>query len=222
MKDADAFEDHDPSNPGRNDTASKITSKDVYLSFVQSKYKKPTAQSHFLKRVDGQIDWESVYRRIYNMSIDLYTRCFQYKILNNCLYLNRDLFRFKIIESPICSFCSIYSETIDHLFVHCEHSKSLYRDIRIWTKSAGIVLPELNISNIILGKDSEKNSAIINLILTVFKLLIYKSRSGGQMPSVQRFINELNFYEKIERNIARKRDKLACHFKKWSNLVSIL
>lgn len=130
------------------------------------------------------------------MCIDPYTRFFQYKILNNCLYLNRDLFRFKIIESPICSFCSIYSETIDHVFVHCEHSKSLYRDIRIWTKSAGIVLPDLNISNIILGSDSEKNGAIINLILTVFKLIIYKSRPSGQMPSVQLFINQLSFYEK--------------------------
>ena len=158
MKDVEAFENHDPSNPGRNGTASKITSKDIYLSFVQSKFKKPTAQSHILKRVDSQIDWESVYRRIYNMCIDPYTRCFQYKILNNCLYLNRDLFRFKIIESPICSFCSNYSETIDHVFVHCEHSKSLYRDIRIWTKSSGIVLPDLNISNIILGIDSEKTA----------------------------------------------------------------
>ena len=222
MKDVEVFENHDPSNPGRNGTASKITSKDIYLSFVQSKFKKPTAQSHILKRVDSQIDWESVYRRIYNMCIDPYTRCFQYKILNNCLYLNRDLFRFKIIESPICSFCSNYSETIDHVFVHCEHSKSLYRDIRIWTKSSGIVLPDLNISNIILGIDSEKNGAIINLILIVFKLIIYKSRSSGQMPSVQLFINQLGFYEKIERNIARKRDKLACHFKKWTNLLSIL
>jgi len=83
-------------------------------------------------------------------------------------------------------------------------------------------LPDLNISNIILGIDSEKNGAIINLILTVFKLIIYKSRPSGQMPSVQLFINQLSFYEKIERNIARKRDKLAYHFKKWTNLLSIL
>ena len=106
--------------------------------------------THFLKRVDSQIDWESTYRRIYNMSIDPYSRFFQYKIFNNCLYLNRDLFRFKIVESPICSFCSLFSETIDHIFVYCEHSRCLYREIRIWTKSVGIVLPELNIPNIIL------------------------------------------------------------------------
>ena len=79
MKDVEAFENHDPSNPGRNGTASKITSKDIYLSFVQSKFKKPTAQSHILKRVDSQIDWESVYRRIYNMCIDPYTDVFNIK-----------------------------------------------------------------------------------------------------------------------------------------------
>ena len=165
MKDADFNTFHDASSLSRNCNGTKITSRDVYLSFVQTKFKKPTAQAHFLKRVDSQIDWASVYRRIYNMLIDPNTRFFQYKILNNCLYLNRDLFRFKIVESPICSFCSLFSETIDGIFVYCEHSRYLYREIRIWTKSVGIVLPELNIPNIILGVDSEKHSPVINLIL---------------------------------------------------------
>ena len=223
MKDADFNTFHDASSLSRNCNGTKITSRDVYLSFLQTKFKKPTAQTHFLKRVDSQIDWDSVYRRIYtcNMSIDPYSRFFQYKILNNCLYLNRDLFRFKIVGSPICSFCSLFSETIDDIFVYCEHSRCLHRKIRIWTKSVGIILPELNIPNIILGVDSEKHSPAINLILTVYKVLLYSSRSGGQIPNLQAFINQLRYYEIIERKISSKSDKLTYHFKKWTNLLSI-
>ena len=89
-----------------------------------------------------------------------------------------------------------------------------YREIGIWTKSAGIILPDLNIPNIILGVVSEKQNSIINLILTVYKLLLYKSRSGGQVPSLQLFVNQLRHYEKIERKIANKQDKLQYHLKK--------
>ena len=79
MKDADFNTFHDASSLSRNCNGTKITSRDVYLSFVQTKFKKPTAQAHFLKRVDSQIDWDSVYRRIYNMSIDPHTSFFNTK-----------------------------------------------------------------------------------------------------------------------------------------------
>ena len=74
-----------------------------------------------------------------------------------------------------------------------------------------------------VGVDSEKHmSPVINLILTVYKLLLYRSRSGGLIPNLQAFINQLRYYEIIERKIASKRDKLTHHFKKWTNLLSIL
>ena len=232
MKDADFNTFHDASSLSRNCNGTRITSRDVYLSFVQTKFKKPTAQAHFLKRVDSQIDWDSVYRRIYNMSIDPYTRFFQYKILNNCLYLNRDLFRLRSLsllfalsapcfqKQSIAYLFIVYCLLFIYLFIYL-----FYREIRIWTKSVGIVLPELNIPNFILGVDSEKHSPVINfslLILTVYKLLLYRSISGGLIPNLQAFINQLRYYEIIERKIASKSDKLTYHFKKWTNLLSIL
>ena len=53
------------------------------------------------------------------VTIDTKSRIFQYEILNNVLYLNEKLFRFKIVYSPFCSFCNSENETPIHLFYSC-------------------------------------------------------------------------------------------------------
>ena len=44
---------------------------------------------------------------------------FQYKILNNVLYLNKKLFKFRKLTSPLCPFCKLSDETVLHLFYEC-------------------------------------------------------------------------------------------------------
>ena len=41
---------------------------------------------------------------------------YTYKILNNALYLNKTLFRFRKTLSPLCSFCKFDNKTLIHLF----------------------------------------------------------------------------------------------------------
>ena len=83
-----------------------------------------------------------MYKRIATSTIDTYTRSFQYKLLNNILYTNKDLYRFKIKESPRCSFCFTHLETVEHIFVTCPESKNLYFRIVNWLNNFGIHLPE--------------------------------------------------------------------------------
>ena len=49
-------------------------------------------------------------------TIESYTRSFQYKILNNALFLNKKLFKFGVIELPACSFCGQVDESPIHFF----------------------------------------------------------------------------------------------------------
>ena len=46
-------------------------------------------------------------------------RIFQYKLLNNNLNLNNMIFRFKIVDSLLCSYCNEEEETVLHLFHYC-------------------------------------------------------------------------------------------------------
>ena len=119
-----------------------IKCKHVYRHLINNKCKAPTAQVHIERRVGRSLEWNVIYTRIYKTTIDAYLRYFRYKIVNNILYLNKDLHKFKIVESPRCTFCRIYMETIDHLFVHCVEVKQLYFQIRFdkqsWINTAPI------------------------------------------------------------------------------------
>ena len=59
------------------------------------------------------------------VAIDTNLAIFQYKILNNVLYLNEKLFEFKIVSLPLCSFCNSENETPIHLLYSCNQTKSL-------------------------------------------------------------------------------------------------
>lgn len=192
----------------------------IYREMIGKKFQKPTAQSNIEKRIGNVItNWENIYLRIYSSVIDTYTRCFQFKILNNCLYLNKDLFRFKLIPLPNCSFCSTHTESVDHLFIECMESKNFYFQIKTWLYQFDIILPELNIANIILGVESKKCEALINQILIIYKLLLYKYRSQGKIPTLHLFLNHLRLTQTIEYKIALKRGKLVNHLSKWEKLI---
>ena len=50
---------------------------------------------------------------------------FQYKLLNNILYLNERLFKFDVMKSPLCSLCILVNETVVHLFCECKETKDM-------------------------------------------------------------------------------------------------
>ena len=51
------------------------------------------------------IDWKDIYLSPHKTTINTKYCLFQYKILNNVLYLNKILFKFGNVKSPVCSFC---------------------------------------------------------------------------------------------------------------------
>ena len=48
---------------------------------------------------------------------------------------------------------------------------------------------------------------------------IYVRKCLGSLPSLRRFIASIRRVYNIELHIARERDELATHFKKWEKLV---
>ena len=67
-------------------------------------------------------DLSLAFKEIYSQ--DAKTRKSQYKLLNNIVFTNEKLFRFKMINSPLCAFCQIEVESLEHLFFHCNVTKS--------------------------------------------------------------------------------------------------
>ena len=63
------------------------------------KYDKPTCQSHHEKNFDDyDFNGKLIYRIPHVATLETKIRIFQYKLLNNALYLNKKLFQFGIIS----------------------------------------------------------------------------------------------------------------------------
>ena len=67
----------------------KLNSKELYLIQLTSDFCKPTSKIYFEKYFNDYIlDWKYIYVLPHIATSDLCTRYFQYKVLNNVIYLN--------------------------------------------------------------------------------------------------------------------------------------
>ena len=95
----------------------KLNSATLYEIFIEVNKIKPTSQTYFENLFSNfNLDWKSIYLLPRRVTLDTNLRMFQYKLLNNVLYLNNMLFRFKKVDSPLCSYCNEEEETPLHLF----------------------------------------------------------------------------------------------------------
>ena len=160
-----------------------------------------------------------------------YMRSFQYKILNNILYLNKKLHIFGIKSSPLCSFCNLYDETPCHIFYECDRVKFLWLEL-VQCFQNTLILPTLTPQTAILGiLDSvsnnsffENNKILINHILLIFKLYVYKSREK-KFININNLIAEIRKVKRIEKEISLNNSMNTTVFRKkrhlTDNIISI-
>ena len=116
----------------RNTAWPNFSVKQVYRALVKPLINPPTAQKSLEQCLGkSEIDWEEVYLTPLQITIELQLRVFQYKVLDNVLYLNDKLFNMGYAESPLCSLCKRENETVSHLFCNCTFTQQLWKNYRL-------------------------------------------------------------------------------------------
>ena len=119
----------------------KLNSKELYRMQLLLKYVKPTCQNYHERMFDGyNFDWKLIYKLPRIATYDGKIRIFQYKLLNNMLHLNKNLFHFGMIFKPKCSICKSCDETPQHLFYECIYTEHLRNHLQLYI-SRKIALP---------------------------------------------------------------------------------
>ena len=155
-------------------------------------------------------------------TIDIKIRMFQYKILNNILFLNQRLYCMKKIDSPLCSLCKREVETVSHLFLKCEQSKNLWLSTQKWCNST-LKLPHLSEKVIHLGWLSEQPKWIlVNRIILLYKYFIYLKRDDTTRLNFHAFKSFLGYILRTEESIAKNRNRLTLHYEKWEPISHLL
>ena len=153
------------------------------------------------------------------VTINARLRIFQYKVLNNALYLNKHLYIFKLSDPKLCCFCSHEDETVIHLLANCSKSKTLWNSLKEFFK--GIInLPSLTPQSGIFGflQTDQELFLILNYFLLLFKYYLYVSRCSKTISFAALKTNIKKTYI-LEKNLSRYDEKKKRFFlKKWGKV----
>ena len=160
------------------------------------------------------------------VTLDSYSRSFQYKILNNVLYLNKKLFKFQKSTSPLCPFCKLSDETVLHLFYECNITLNLWNELVLFFKNE-FTLFDLTPQAAFLGFLGFLNVdpellLIQNHLLLIFKIYIYNSRKSESLK-IKSLIREITKVKNIEEKISLNNEKKhAIYKRKWQLVENVL
>ena len=119
---SDLMHDHDLIKGAQFLTLEKLSSKELYSILITKFTNKPSSNVYFEKIFPNmKLDWRKIYILPRITTVNTYLRSFQYKILNNILFLNKKLFVFRKKNTPLCSFCNKEEQTLLHIFSECTY-----------------------------------------------------------------------------------------------------
>ena len=98
----------------------KLSSKQLYSLLISAiDHHQATSQKYFDNLFpDIKLPWKKFYLTAHKVAANRHLRCFNFKIINNVLYLNKKLFLFGKTQSPLCSFCHTKSQTTLLVFIN--------------------------------------------------------------------------------------------------------
>ena len=146
----------------------------------------------------NKLNWPRIYQLPRSTCVHSKTRIFQYKILNNILYLNTILYRMGLSISPLCSLCSLSDETTTHLFSECNMSLALWKEIQ--NKAKGVLnLPNIKYHNAHLCFLTEESGSmhLHNQIQLSYKQFLLEHRKIKQSINIIEFWNIWKWFVKL-------------------------
>ena len=101
-------------------STNQSTARELYSTLMSNMDNKPAFQIYFEKMFSNKpIKWDETYLLPRKVPCNTYLRCFEYKILNNILYLNNKLNTSKLTNCLFRYFCKQENETTLHIFHSC-------------------------------------------------------------------------------------------------------
>lgn len=191
-------------------------SKDMYY-LLNKKHETPTGQNTWNKLYNiPEKEWKNIHKFPFKITKYPALQWFQISINHNILVTNKTLFKMKIKNDALCTFCQSSDESIVHLLWKCEKTQKFIRDVQIWLSTYDIHY-DMNEKHFLLGLQEERIlPKVLNFILVYVKYYIYLARCKNQIPYLSVFQKKLEFMYKVHKQIAFSNHDLENFQKDWS------
>ena len=157
-------------------------------------------------------DYSKIYVLPNCTCLDVKSRAFQYKFVNNILINNYWLHKWKIKDSNLCTFCHSNVESLIHLYWFCNKVDNFWTEVEIWCNNQDIRF-EKRKEYVLYGQLN--TDTIVNLVLILGKQYIYWCRNNEQDLSLVQFKMFMWKYARIEYMIAKKNNKVFNFERRW-------
>ena len=153
--------------------------KAAYKILIRPLVKAPTFQKSLEKLLCRQdLDWASIYMIPRMVTVESKLRIFQYKVLNNILYLNDRLYKIGIVQTPLFSLCKQEKETAIYLLSQCHVTRQLWCSLSGWLQGVLRLPPAEPVAAMLASWDLENEATVLlNHLMLLFKYFIYRFRN---------------------------------------------
>ena len=131
-------------------------------------------------------NWNDIYSLFFIVTIETKIREFQYKVLNNIVFTNEKMCKFKMTDSPFCSCCKREVESLEHLLYYCDMTKTFWEAFCSWLGEFKINSHPFSMTEILFGVlDVQDDWIILNNLILIAKYHIYTCKLKTVNPSSQ-------------------------------------
>ena len=105
---------------------SPLTCRQARAFQVSKSFQKPTSE---VRLIEAGFTYQTIAGHLLPVKLtkNIKLSTFQFKINHNILYSGEKLFKAKITDSDSCHVCEL-KQTLEHLFVECQHVHSFWND----------------------------------------------------------------------------------------------
>ena len=176
----------------------------VYRSVLSNNISSPRAVSKWEALFpDYDFDWKLIFMLSHTAVRDANIQYLQFRYLHRIVGINDFLFRVKIKESPLCTFCNADNETIEHLFWDCPVTKTFWEEICSSCLRDELELDEMTVHFGYL----ENSKSIINFFLLYAKYFLYSCKQKCSRPNAITFYHKFKFSTEVELYILMKQNQ---------------
>ena len=143
-------------------------------------------------------------------------KSFQYRLIQRGLVLNDKLFKWRLKDSSLCTFCEEHIETDLHLLIYCKHSKKFWLQVEEFMNLYSTDPINFDVDTVLWNRLVEKSRHVKNTICLIAKYHLFSQRCFNKHPNFELFKCNVYSYERIEKYYAAKRNRLNHFYKFWS------
>ena len=152
-------------------TFTDIKCKQLYISIIKQKAVQPKTTNMWARTLDLEINWAAIANNKLTNQTEVKVAEFNYKVLNNILATNANLFRWGKSQTPQCIYCAQDMHTSKHLLWDCMHIS------RLWKKVGDALNYAMTWQKIVIGVHGNK---VLNSIVSLVAYIIYKKFQGDK------------------------------------------